>query len=249
MAMPARSTCSSRRRNTTSPSAAADHRRDAIRCSMATSLACRGRPASLAVNSTACATPSVSGAPAFIPAAWSRRSPAVPAPVPGEYRRRGVRCFGCAPTSRIPRTRPATSVSAASLARAAGCLASSPSSVVRCSTRTPPSAPSSIATTSTLGSSSVVEVWALLAPRGGPAHGLEHPYPHVTKQVLNQFLRARHFSHLIQVVLIGFVVLLTREPSDRLLLVYAPCLPRVPHPAQPFGPPLQPPRAGRHGSI
>ena len=33
----------------------------------------------------------------------------------------------------------------------------------------------------------------------------------VTKQVLNQFLKARHFSHLIQVVLIGFVVLLTRE--------------------------------------
>jgi CDP-diacylglycerol--serine O-phosphatidyltransferase len=37
------------------------------------------------------------------------------------------------------------------------------------------------------------------------------PYPHVTKQVLNQFVKARHFSHLIQVVLLAFLLLLTRE--------------------------------------
>jgi CDP-diacylglycerol--serine O-phosphatidyltransferase len=58
----------------------------------------------------------------------------------------------------------------------------------------------------------VVEVWAMLGALVVALLMVSNiPYPHVTKQVLNQFLKARHFSHLIQVVLIGFVVLLTRE--------------------------------------
>jgi CDP-diacylglycerol--serine O-phosphatidyltransferase len=58
----------------------------------------------------------------------------------------------------------------------------------------------------------IVEVWAMLGALVVALLMVSNvPYPHVTKQVLNQFVRARHFSHLIQVVLIGFVVLLTRE--------------------------------------
>src|SRR5207253_2255089 len=38
------------------------------------------------------------------------------------------------------------------------------------------------------------------------------PYPHATKQFLNQSLRGRrHLSHLVQLLLLGFVVVMTRE--------------------------------------
>jgi CDP-diacylglycerol--serine O-phosphatidyltransferase len=59
---------------------------------------------------------------------------------------------------------------------------------------------------------SVIEVWATLGALVVALLMVSNvPYPHVTKQVLNQFVKARHFSHLIQVVLIGFIILMTRE--------------------------------------
>src|SRR5207248_10579303 len=54
-----------------------------------------------------------------------------------------------------------------------------------------------------------VEVWA---PVGALTVALlmvsRVPYPHVTKQVLRG---RRHFSHLIQVILVGFIIMLVRE--------------------------------------
>jgi phosphatidylserine synthase len=55
----------------------------------------------------------------------------------------------------------------------------------------------------------LVEIWA---PVGGLLVALlmvsNIPYPHVTKQVLRG---RRHFGHLIEVVLVGFIILLARE--------------------------------------
>lgn len=72
-----------------------------------------------------------------------------------------------------------------------------------------------------------VEVWAMLGALVVALLMVSNiPYPHVTKQVLNQFVKAKHFSHLIQVVLIGFVVLLTRELALIICFwVYALALP------------------------
>jgi CDP-diacylglycerol--serine O-phosphatidyltransferase len=54
-----------------------------------------------------------------------------------------------------------------------------------------------------------IEVWA---PLGAFAVALlmvsRVPYPHLTKQVLRG---RRHFSHLVQVILVAFIILLTRE--------------------------------------
>jgi CDP-diacylglycerol--serine O-phosphatidyltransferase len=59
---------------------------------------------------------------------------------------------------------------------------------------------------------SVIEVWATVGALVVALLMVSNiPYPHVTKQVLNQFVKARHFSHLIQVVLVGFIILMTRE--------------------------------------
>jgi CDP-diacylglycerol--serine O-phosphatidyltransferase len=57
-----------------------------------------------------------------------------------------------------------------------------------------------------------IEIWA---PLGALIVALlmvsNIPYPHITKQVLNQFVKAKHFGHLMEVVLVGFVILLARE--------------------------------------
>jgi CDP-diacylglycerol--serine O-phosphatidyltransferase len=70
----------------------------------------------------------------------------------------------------------------------------------------------------------VIIVWALL---GALAIALlmvsRVPYPHVTKQVLRG---RRHFSHLVQVVLFAFVILLIRELALVLLFwIYAVGIP------------------------
>jgi CDP-diacylglycerol--serine O-phosphatidyltransferase len=66
----------------------------------------------------------------------------------------------------------------------------------------------------------LVEVWA---PLGALAIALlmvsRVPYPHVTKQILRG---RRHFSHLIQVILVAFIILLIRELALVLLFwIYA----------------------------
>jgi CDP-diacylglycerol--serine O-phosphatidyltransferase len=66
----------------------------------------------------------------------------------------------------------------------------------------------------------LVEVWA---PLGAVAIALlmvsRVPYPHVTKQILRG---RRHFSHLIQVILAAFIILLIRELALVLLFwIYA----------------------------
>src|SRR5205085_6178234 len=58
-----------------------------------------------------------------------------------------------------------------------------------------------------------IEIWA---PLGSLLIALlmvsRVPYPHATKQFLNQSLRGRrHFSHLIQLILAAFVVYILRE--------------------------------------
>jgi CDP-diacylglycerol--serine O-phosphatidyltransferase len=70
----------------------------------------------------------------------------------------------------------------------------------------------------------LVEVWA---PLGALVVALlmvsRIPYPHVTKQILRG---RRHFSHLIQVILAAFIVVLVREVALALLFwVYALALP------------------------
>jgi CDP-diacylglycerol--serine O-phosphatidyltransferase len=65
-----------------------------------------------------------------------------------------------------------------------------------------------------------IEVWA---PIGAFAVALlmvsRVPYPHVTKQILRG---RRHFSHLVQVVLVAFIILLIRELALVLLFwIYA----------------------------
>jgi CDP-diacylglycerol--serine O-phosphatidyltransferase len=70
----------------------------------------------------------------------------------------------------------------------------------------------------------LIESWA---PLGGLLVALlmvsRIPYPHVTKQVLRG---RRHFSHLIQVILLVFIILLARELALLLIFwVYALALP------------------------
>ena len=60
---------------------------------------------------------------------------------------------------------------------------------------------------------SLVEVWTTL---GALALALlmvsRIPYPHATKQFMNQSLRGRrHLSHLVQLLLLVFVIFMTRE--------------------------------------
>jgi phosphatidylserine synthase len=69
-----------------------------------------------------------------------------------------------------------------------------------------------------------VEVWA---PLGALVVALlmvsRVPYPHITKQVLRG---RRHFSHLMQVILVGFIILLIRELALVLLFwIYAVGIP------------------------
>jgi CDP-diacylglycerol--serine O-phosphatidyltransferase len=69
-----------------------------------------------------------------------------------------------------------------------------------------------------------IEVWVML---GAPAVAVlmvsNVPYPHVTKQILRG---RRHFNHLIQIILAGFVIVLIRELALILLFwVYAVGMP------------------------